>query len=151
MFTKKLALNAAADLMSGSTKDQVVSQIKEHTRSLLTASNSRLYSQTIREKQLNEIHILLDHYLLLLKKKGTDYQSMVTNAYGSRDKFVVFLNQLKQAEAETIQAAKKTLGYRADEKRVKLIEAIADKKRNALADKIFKATHSPSAAKAFNS
>jgi hypothetical protein len=143
MFTKNLALKAALDLVTGHSKNQVIDQIKDSTSSLLTSANSGLYSETIREKQLNEINLLLDHYVLLLKANGIDYKTMVKNAYVTRDRFEAFLNQLKQAEAETTQAAKKTLGDRADAGKVILIESVTNKKRRTVTDKIFQPRMGP--------
>ncbi len=137
LFTKRLALNAAKDMMLGCSRKEVLKQIMDHTASLIVPSNSGLYSKIIRKKQLKEICILIDHYGLLLNADGTDYYAIVKKAYGTHGRFVSFIERLNQAEAETSQAAKETLGNSVNTERAALIESLFKQKRMGAAANIF--------------
>jgi hypothetical protein len=82
MFTKKLALEAARDLLGkGQSREQVSAMIEQKTSSVLASENTGIYSEEIRQSQIKEIDVLIDHYLKLLNAEGKDYSSLVINAY----------------------------------------------------------------------
>ncbi len=110
LFTKKLALEAAfamAEKRKG--KEEAQEQIKEKTGKILAGDKAGLYSSKIRQKQMKEMDLLIDHYGRLLEAEGEDYPSMVRNAYRTRERYVTFLEELEEAEKEVYQAATQTV------------------------------------------
>ena len=106
MFTKKLALEAALNMIKkGQSKQNEIAQIEDKTNELLAADKKGVYSEKVRQKQLKEIDLLIDHYLKLLEAEGKDYLSLIRNAYTTRENYARFLHQLKQAEKEVNRAA----------------------------------------------
>jgi hypothetical protein len=138
MFTKKLALEAARDLLGkGQSREQVSAMIEQKTSSVLASENTGLYSEEIRQSQIKEIDVLIDHYLKLLNAEGKDYSSLVINAYQSKRNYGSFLNKLKAVEKEVILAAKQTLGAQTDPGLVSKMEDATDTIRMVAVDKIF--------------
>jgi len=110
LFTKKLALEAAFSMADkGKTREEAREQIKEKTGNLLASVRAGLYSSKIRQKQMREMDLLLDHYGRLLHAEGKDYPSLVKNAYRTRENYVALLEELEQAEKEVYQAATQTI------------------------------------------
>ena len=142
LFTKELALKAALDMAKNvRNREEAMSEIEEKTRQLIETVKDGLYSERIRQKQLKEIHFLVDHYSRLLQVEGEDYASLVLNAYQVRESFIGFLAQLKEVEKEVNLAAVQTLQSRADPELVARMEKTADHVRVATAQKIFKNTN----------
>ena len=111
LFTKKLALEAAFDLIrKGEAKDAAMIRIKEKTGQILASDQKGIYSSKIRQKQMREIELLIDHYCKLLNAEGKDYATMVKNTYKDRKDYTGFVEQLEQVEKEVIRAATQTLG-----------------------------------------
>ena len=139
MFTKLEALDAAFKMLKrGLSREDALSAIQEKTRALLTAPATReIYSETIREQQINEIDMLFDHYCKLLGAEGQDYNALVRNAYGSRQCYLEFHQQLVSAEKKVSEAARQTLGAKADEGALAKIEKTTEAVRQARIDKIF--------------
>lgn len=108
LFTKKLALDAADDINGSEEQQNRLSRIKDKTRDRLTSL--KLYSWETHQKQMAEINLLIDHYLKLLITEGNSYESLVKNAYQTRDNYQSFLSQLTSAEKAIDQAVIKTLG-----------------------------------------
>ena len=141
LFTKELALKAALDMAkNGRNRKEVMLPIEDKTRDLLNTVKEGIYSEEIRQKQLKEIDLLIDHYSRLLKAEGEDYASLVINAYQSPMAFTNFLTQLIASEKEVNLAALQTLGPRADPELVTRMEETTDRVRMAAAQKIFKTT-----------
>jgi len=142
LFTKELALKAALDMAKNRrNREEAMSDIEEKTRQLIETVEGGLYSEQIRQKQLKEIHLLIDHYCRLLQVEGQDYASLVLNAYQARESFIGFLAQLKEVEKEVNLAAMQTLQSRADPELVARMEETTDRVRMAAARKIFKTTN----------
>jgi hypothetical protein len=149
LFTKELALKAALDMAkNGRNREEAMSDIEEKTRQLIETVEGGLYSEEIRQKQLKEIHLLIDHYCRLLQVEGQDYAvegqdyaTLVFNAYQARESFISFLTRLKEVEKEVNLAAMQTLQSRADPELVARMEETTDRVRMAAAQKIFKATN----------
>jgi hypothetical protein len=139
MFTKRHALDAALKkIKKGLRREDVLSGIEDKTRTLLTARETQgIYSETIRQQQLNEIDLLLNHYSKLLGAEGDDYDALTRNAYGSRQNYLLFHEQLKTAEKKVSDAARQTLGARADMNTLLRIEKATEEIRQAQIDKIF--------------
>jgi len=138
LFTKKLALEAAFDMIKkGQPREEVMSRIEDKTSSLLTSVKDGIYSEEIRRMQLKEIDLLIDHYCKLLKAEGKDYASLVINAYQHQKDYSTFLGQLKDVEKQVTHAARQTLGAQTDPEIVFRLEEAADRVRTAEAGKIF--------------
>jgi len=111
LFTKRLALDAALDIIKeGLQRQDVIVRINDKTRDILASDTQGVYSEKIRMKQMNEINLLLDHYLKLLEAEGKNYKSLVKNAYQTQDNYRTFLQQLTAAEKAVNQAALQTVG-----------------------------------------
>jgi hypothetical protein len=110
LFTKKLALEAAFTMVDkGKGREGAREQIKERTGNILAGDKAGLYSSKIRQKQMKEMDLLIDHYGRLLAAEGKDYPSMVTNTYRTREGYAAFLRELEEAEKEVYQAATQTV------------------------------------------
>jgi len=139
LFTKKLALDAARDIIKeGQSRQGVLAGIDDKTRNILTSDKMGIYSEKIRRQQMNEINLLLDHYLKLLDAQGNNYQSLVKNAYQTRDNYEAFLHELILMEKAVNRAAIQTVG--ATETAHELVsgmEKAAEIVRTEQAEKIF--------------
>ncbi len=111
LFTKRLALDAALDIIKeGLQRQDVIVRINDKTRDILASDTQGVYSEKIRMKQMNEINLLLDHYLKLFEAEGKNYKSLVKNAYQTQENYGTFLQQLTAAEKAVNQAALQTVG-----------------------------------------
>ena len=139
MFTKRHALDAAFKMLKkGHSRQNVISGIEDKTRALLTAPETQgLYSESIRQQQMNEIELLFDHYGKLLGAEGEDYDALTRNVYGSRQNYFVFHEQLKSAEKKVSDAARQTLGSKADIDALLSIEKATEEIRQSRIEKIF--------------
>jgi hypothetical protein len=139
MFTKRHALDAAFKMLkTGLSREDAISAIEDKTRALLTAPETqRIYSETIRAQQMNEIDLLVNHYNKLLSAEGKDYETLTRNAYGSRQNYLNFHGQLKSAEKKVSDAARQTLGSKADVESLLRIEKATEEIRQSRIEKIF--------------
>ena len=111
MFTKKLALEAAGNMLrSGLTKDESMAEVEQRTSSILSTDRKGVYSEKVRLKQLLEVRLLIDHYQKLITSEGKTYPDMARSAYGDRASFESFLNRLSAAEKEVNRAALQLAG-----------------------------------------
>ncbi|MFQ6121573.1 MAG: NF038143 family protein [Dehalococcoidales bacterium] len=111
LFTKKLALEAAVDIVKeGLPRQDAIARINDKTSGILASDTRGIYSEKIRVKQMYEINLLLDHYLKLLEAEGKSYRSLVKNAYQTRDNYQAFLQQLTVAEKAVNRVALQTVG-----------------------------------------
>lgn len=108
LFTKKLALDAARNIKNGEEKRKEMEKIISETNELLEKDREGIYSEKIRDKQLEEIEILVNHYLKLLNVEGEEYMALVSHAY-SKNAYLSFLRKLGEAEKRVNQAAIDTL------------------------------------------
>jgi plasmid maintenance system killer protein len=110
LFTKKLALQGAFDMIkTGQSREDALAQIRNRTSEILASDKKGIYSIKIRQKQMREVELLLDHYYRLLNADGKDYSSMVRNAYLTRKDFIAFAKQLEGIEKEVNRAASQTV------------------------------------------
>lgn len=138
LFTKKLALEAAFNMLDkGKDRVAVKEQIKEKTSNLLTADKKGIYSAKIRQKQMQEIDLLIDHYLRLLQAEGKDYQVMLRNAYPQKEKYVAFLKELEEAEREVYRAALQTVKLASAREMAERMEETTERIRRVEMEKIF--------------
>jgi hypothetical protein len=139
MFTKRLALDGAFKMLhKGLSREDVISGIADKTRALLTAPETQgIYSETILQQQMNEIDLLFDHYCTLLSAEGQDYDALMRGAYGSLKNYSIFHERLKSAEKKVSDAARQTLGAKADIDRLLRIEKATEEIRQSQINKIF--------------
>jgi triphosphoribosyl-dephospho-CoA synthetase len=138
LFTKKLALEAAFDLIKkGHSRETVVDRIKKKTAGLLASITQDVYSEAIRQEQMKEMDLLIDHYAKLIQAEGEDYAELVVVAYHTREAYSNFLEKLKRAEEDVTRAARKTLGDQTDPGMVARIQAATEQIRQAEVDRIF--------------
>ena len=140
LFTKKLALEAAFDMVKNNkSRDDIIAVIRGKTDSILKAEEVKeIYSEKIREYQMKEIELLIDHYLKLLNAEGEDYESLVLSSYGRIDEYKSFLETLKAAEQDVTLAAQETVGEKADKIMANEMKMASDSIRSAKAERIFK-------------
>ena len=95
LVTRKRVLEAAcAACQSGEKTDM---------QQLVAASD--IPAQT-RKEYREWIELLFDHYQVLIMARGQDYQSLVRNYYKTKTNYLLFLNQLNQAEQRFNNALK---------------------------------------------
>ena len=139
MFTKRHAFDAAFKMLKkGLSREDTISAIEDKTRALLTAPETQgIYSDTIRQQQMKEIELLFDHYRKLLGAGGEDYDALVRNSYGSRPNYLIFHEQLTAAEKKVSDAARQTLGSKADVGALLRIDKATEEVRQTKINKIF--------------
>ena len=138
LFTKKLALEAAFTMVDkGKDREEAREQIKEKTGNILAGDKAGLYSSKIRQKQMKEMDLLVDHYGRLLEAEGKDYPSMVRNVYRTREGYAAFLRALEEAENEVYQAATQTVKTSSAREIVSKMEEAAARIRRAALDRLF--------------
>jgi hypothetical protein len=138
MFTKKMALDAAFQMLKNEqAKEAAIQSIAAETQSLLSSIPSGVYSDEIRQKQLAEIDLLIDHYCRLLQADGGDYAALTAGAYRTRQDYAAFLDRLAQAENAVAEASRETLGNRTDTQMALRIEAGMNKYRQQEIDAIY--------------
>lgn len=99
---RKLALDGALDILNGENRKNILSGIEDEIRQWLTSL--KLYSERLLRGHTEEIGLLMDHYSKLLHAEGHDYQTLVENAYKTRERYEAYLHQLAAAEQEVDQA-----------------------------------------------
>ena len=105
LFTKRMAFDAAKEIAGGGSHATQVRLVEIKTKKLLDRERKGYYTEKLRRKQLNEIALLVDHYLNLLNSKGKNHAELVRAQYPSKEKYVSFLNKLQEAEQGVVQAA----------------------------------------------
>ncbi len=140
LVTKKLALEAACDLTRGSaTPAEIERRFDSETRALLERDLGGVYGDSIREKQIAEMELLLSHYARLLHIEGRDHAALVRGAYGAPGAYQEFLDRLIAAEQEVMRAAAEFLGERSDPAFVARLRAAAAEARTSAAETAFAA------------
>jgi hypothetical protein len=138
LFTKKLALQGAFDMVKkGQSREDVLGQIRDRTSQILASDKKGIYSIKIRQKQIREMELLLDHYFRLLNAEGKDYRSMVRHAYRTRQDFAAFVKELEGIEKEVNRAASQTVGTASAPDIVSRMEETAGRLRATQVETIF--------------
>lgn len=136
LFTKKLALDAAVAINQGEDRQSQLAKIENETRDRLTLQ--KLYSWGIHQGQVKGVNLLIDHYSKLLEAEGDSYQSLVKNAYQTRDNYEAFLHQLTVIEKEIDRAVIGLLGEREEVWESMLIkQTVIDEMRTTGVSKFF--------------
>jgi len=138
LFTKKLALQGAFDMVKkGQSREDALGQIRDRTSQILASDKEGIYSIKIRQKQMREMELLLDHYFRLLNADGKDYGSMVKHAYRTRQDFAAFVKELEGIEKEVNRAASQTVGTVSAPDIISKMEETAGRLRKAQVETIF--------------
>ena len=142
LFTKKLALQGAFDMIkTGQSREDALAQIRNRTSEILASDKKGIYSIKIRQKQMREVELLLDHYSKLLNAEGKDYASMVKHTYRTRQNFVGFVKELEGVEKEVNRAASQTVKTASAPDIVSKMEETTARLRVAETEKIFASTN----------
>ena len=104
-FTKQLALGTAQNIYQGKERAWETRLLEIKTKEILDKEKKGFYTEKIRNKQLNEIELLVDHYIDLFNSKQSSYADALKAKYSSKGSYLGFLNKLQKVEAEVIQAA----------------------------------------------
>jgi len=138
LFTKKLALQGAFDMVKkGQSREDILGQIRDRTSQILASDQKGIYSNKIRQKQMREMELLLDHYFRLLNAEGKDYGSMVRHAYRTPQDFAAFVKELEGIEKEVNRAASQTAGTASAPDIIAKMEETAGRLRKAQVETIF--------------
>ncbi len=138
LFTKKLALEAALDrVKKGKTMEEAMAGVKQKTDEILAKDRKGLYSHKIRQKQLKEIELLLEHDDRLLQAEGGDFDSLIRNVYQSRENYEKFLTELDRAEKEVNRAAMQFVKNKSGQVILSRMEEAAERIRKAETERIF--------------
>ena len=138
LFTKKLALQGAFDMVKkGQSREDILGQIRDRTSQILASDQKGIYSNKIRQKQMREMELLLDHYFRLLNAEGKDYRSMVRHAYRTPQDFAAFVKELEGIEKEVNRAASQTAGTASAPDIIAKMEETAGRLRKAQVETIF--------------
>jgi hypothetical protein len=141
LFTKKKALDAAFEMLHRDrSKEAVMGRVASETESLLVSVPNGMYSDAIRQQQIEEIDRLVDHYCRLMRAKGKEYAALVLNTYPTKADYVAFQDQLTLAERKVTQAARETLGRQTDDQMAARIETAFEKVRQQEIETIYR-TH----------
>ena len=138
LFTKKMAMQAAFDMLKkDQTRESVMERIRSKTREMIATIPGGIYSEEIRQEQLKEIELLVDHYCRLLNSDGDDYDSLVFNAYQTPQRLTDFFERLQKAEENVGLAAHNTLGGDADTATLERMNIALRNTRLKVTEKIF--------------
>ena len=128
VIDNKRALNEAVE---------VVNKVREPDISAL-ADLPNITSKA-REKKVNILAILVEHYTILLKSDGEDFSSLIRAAYGTLTNYLLFLNHLNKAERAVNKALNLDL-KESDEvinNIVSIMEGQSERLRRETAESIF--------------
>ena len=140
LFTKKLAFEAAREVFQGKPRAEEMRFIEIETKKLLEREKTGFYTEKIRRKQLQEIELLVDHYLGLFNSDRAKYPEMLKVSYQSSKNYLNFLNKLHYAEQEVIQATLATMRKGSKKERASWFNRVKEasqKVRMQEAEKIF--------------
>jgi len=108
-FTRKFALDAARNIHQGKERAWEIRQIEIKTREILDKEKKGFYTEKIRNKQLQEIEWLINHYLDMLGSNQPNYRDALKAKYTAKGSYLAFLHSLQRVEEEVIQAAVTTM------------------------------------------
>ena len=131
LFTKRMAFDAARQINGGESHAAQMRLIEIRTKKLLDKERKGYYTEKLRHKQLNEIELLIEHYLYLLNSKGKNYTELLRATYPSKQKYLSFLNRLQKAEQEVIRAAITSMKRGTKQERLKWFDRVENATREA--------------------
>jgi hypothetical protein len=121
----------------GRSREDALGQIRDRTSQILASDKKGIYSIKIRQKQMREMELLLDHYFRLFNAEGKDYGSMVRHAYRTRQDFDTFVKELEGIEKEVNRTASQTVGTASAPDIVSRMEETAGRLRATQVETIF--------------
>ncbi len=114
LYTKKIALDHGYSVYKQEiSMEQAIAKITEDFNNKPNADNPLVAN--ILEKQLNEIKLLLVHYVSLLSAKGENYKELVVSHYKNHADYLGFINKLCDLEKEVNKASAATFKSDAEE------------------------------------
>ena len=140
LFTKRMAFDASKEIVGGESHATQIRLIEIKTKKLLDTQKKGYYTEKLRRKQLQEIELLIDHYLHLLNSNEKKYGDMIRTTYASRQKYLSFLNKLQKAEQEVIQAAITSMKKGSKQERLawfRRVEEVSKEARGGEVEQIF--------------
>jgi hypothetical protein len=96
LVPRRLALDAAQDILRGEGRTKRLSEIEPQIKAWL--SGLKLHSSAVEQKQMDVIHLLVEHYMKLLQVSGDTYNALVRNGYDNRQNYETHLNHLADEE-----------------------------------------------------
>jgi hypothetical protein len=112
LFPRKLALDAAVEILRGEDRDGVLSKAENKVQGWLSVQ--KVYSPRVLRGHMEQVRVLLDHYSRLLQAEGGSYSRLIRNTYGTRENFEGYLARLSAAEGEVDQGLAEILGGTAE-------------------------------------
>jgi hypothetical protein len=112
LFPRRLALDAAQDILGGEDRRERLSAIEPQIQAWL--NGLKLRSSAVQQKQMDVIHLLVDHYMNLLQVNGDTYNALILNGYDNRQNYEAHLSRLAAEEEGLDRAVFEELGQ--DEK-----------------------------------
>ena len=98
LFPRKSALHGTLDVLEGEDRKQVLSRVEEQMRQWLISL--KLYSERLLSGHMEQINLLIDHYITLFQAEGNSYPELVRSAYKTQDRFIGYLQRLAATEQE---------------------------------------------------
>jgi len=126
LFTKLLAFKAAREIFQGKPRAEELRFIEIETKKLLEQEKTGFYTEKIRRKQLQEIELLVDHYLGLFNSNRAKFPEMLKASYQSSENYLNFLSKLHRAEQEVIQATISTMRKGSKQERASWFKKLQD-------------------------
>ena len=128
LISRKRALNEALEVIRTGRKPDINA----------LAQQSKLPDQ-IRKKNADVLAVLVNHYIDLMRADGEDFQALVRRAYKNRTNFLLFINQLNQAEKTLNSALEPHLAQTSGDVSdiIRLIDLHSEKIRREISEKIF--------------
>ena len=95
--------------------------------------------ESIRDRQTKVYHVLLEHYIDLLKADGDDYESLIRTAYGSLTNCLLYCNRINQVEKERNKALIPIMSQTTEgvNEIIENIERYSETFRREMAERIF--------------
>jgi hypothetical protein len=108
LVPRRLAVDAAQDILGGEDRTKRLSAIEPQIKAWL--NGLKLYSSAVQQKQMDVIHLLVEHYMKLLQVNGETYNALVRNGYDNRQNYEAHLSQLTAEEEGLDKAILEELG-----------------------------------------
>ncbi len=97
LFPRKLALDLSLRAMEGvEEKELMLQEARERIKEWL--ASYKLYAAEIEARHMEQINILMEHYIKLLKADGDEYILLVKNTYKDRNNYENFIDRISAAE-----------------------------------------------------
>jgi hypothetical protein len=114
LYPRKLALDAALGGTEGGDRERegVMSMAANRMQEWLT--RKKVYSPRAMRGHMDQLAILLDHYIRLLQADGENYFALIRKTYGTRGNYEGYLAKLSAAEGEVDQGLAEIQGGTAE-------------------------------------